>query len=58
MLESCVAPILVLIISMFYKKNEQVCYFFLLKLSSQPDTLLGSTYHLVLYYGMYINGQV
>ncbi len=25
MLESCVAPILILIISMFYKKNEQVC---------------------------------
>ena len=24
MLESCVAPILILIISMFYKKNEQV----------------------------------
>lgn len=27
MCESCVAPILILIISMFYKKNEQVgCY--------------------------------
>lgn len=25
MLESCVAPILILIISMFYTKNEQVC---------------------------------
>ena len=25
MLESCVAPILILIVSMFYKKNEQVC---------------------------------
>lgn len=25
MCESCVAPILILIISMFYKKNEQVC---------------------------------
>lgn len=25
MLESCVAPILILIISMFYKKEEQVC---------------------------------
>lgn len=27
MLESCVAPILILIISMFYKKDEQVCRF-------------------------------
>jgi ACS family allantoate permease-like MFS transporter len=26
MCESCVAPILILIISMFYKKNEQVCF--------------------------------
>ena len=26
MLESCVAPILILIISMFYKKNEQVTF--------------------------------
>ena len=26
MLESCVAPILVLIISMFYRKEEQVCW--------------------------------
>ena len=25
MFESCVAPILILIISMFYKKDEQVC---------------------------------
>ena len=26
MLESCVAPLLILIISMFYKKNEQVSF--------------------------------
>lgn len=63
MLESCVAPILILIITMFYTKNEQVRSF-PVELLSHLTWFVGSANFVVLSHGItppkstfYINPQ-
>ena len=51
MCECCVAPILILLISMFYKKDEQVSTSILMK-SKGLRSYSGSTGIMVLCYGM------
>lgn len=52
MCESCVSPILVLIVSMFYKRNEQVRLNILLHRRDAP-TSIGEAHILVLLNGTY-----
>lgn len=50
MCESCVAPLLIMVVSMFYKKDEQV-HVYVCFVNSSLILLQGPTYLLVLCYG-------
>lgn len=54
MLESCVGPSLILIISMFYKKNEQVRPVTFLYYSKPLSPSTGYAHILVLFHGLYL----